>query len=325
MAVFYAIDPLCDADFERLSHICEASATVAHPATRPERQKHPAGSKRPLADRPWDRAIQQLHRSILGEYWTLGLFLEAFMFDRRYLCDDAYGQYRLNSYLCPVLQSVAAILYEQECGGHLEPIEGAKFNSFIYRIHSVRAVDLIPSLFEHMLVIDYGLGIHPLRGGGFWSPVWFMWRDLIPHVKELAKHLCWMVGQCSQGAIPGMDMLDFMGHRLNQIGYSFNMADVGIMLFYYHTHHTELSQQEYFEGFTGYTGVLNELVAEIPTRGPGRLTRKLSVDFYELIPKCVRNVDLRHELRVAVLQLAIEHGIRIRGPEITKDLSNWAA
>jgi hypothetical protein len=35
----------------------------------------------------------------------------------------------------------------------------------------------------------------------------------------------------------------------------------------------------------GYTGVMQELIDELPIRGPDRLLRKLSVDVHVLIPE----------------------------------------
>lgn len=234
--------------------------------------------------------------------------------------DYRWGQYRFDTYLSPVLQSVAAVLYELESGGQLEPLTGGtEFDSFAFDLGSLQAGFVIPSLFEHMLLVDYGLGIHPL-GGSFWCPTWIMGRFVMRHVKELARHLCWMVDQCiDQGVMPDKEVLEFMGNRFWGFQYTFNMTDVAIMLFYYHTHLDEISQQGFNRGLTGYTGVMNELIAEIPTRGSARLTRQLSVDFYELIPKCVRSTALKETLRAAVVELAIEHRIRITVPGDSKN------
>lgn len=88
------------------------------------------------------------------------------------------------------------------------------------------------------------------------------------------------------------------------------------MLYYYYTRrHTAGHQRiDYSTGTTGYTGVLQELIDEVPIRGPDRLIRKLSADVNELIPRVVKNITMRERMLHIAKAVAAEHGLTIVAP-----------
>jgi hypothetical protein len=55
---------------------------------------------------------------------------------------------------------------------------------------------------------------------------------------------------------------------------SYDSADVGLMLYYYHTRRRQLDRTSYQKGMTGYRGILHELVVDVPTRATEWLLRK---------------------------------------------------
>ncbi|KAG7284718.1 hypothetical protein NEMBOFW57_009327 [Staphylotrichum longicolle] len=56
------------------------------------------------------------------------------------------------------------------------------------------------------------------------------------------------------------------------------------MFYYFHTRRKPISDLARKEGHTEYTGILQEMIAEVPTRGTDRLQRKLSLDVNWFIP-----------------------------------------
>jgi hypothetical protein len=50
------------------------------------------------------------------------------------------------------------------------------------------------------------------------------------------------------------------------------------------------------------------MIAEVPTRGKDRLERKPSLDAHLLIPKFVRDRELRKQMLLAAQDIAAQHG-----------------
>lgn len=74
----------------------------------------------------------------------------------------------------PVLQSVAAILYDQECsGGHDQAAAEADFGDACSQIGTVDLNPITMALFERMLLVDYDIGVFPLSHDGILVPAWF--------------------------------------------------------------------------------------------------------------------------------------------------------
>jgi hypothetical protein len=67
----------------------------------------------------------------------------------------------------------------------------------------------------------------------------------------------------------------------------------------------------YKQGWSGYTGILQEILDEVPTRGTGRLERKLSLDVHILIPKFVSGRQRREEMIVIAEDLARQYNCQL--------------
>lgn len=158
-----------------------------------------------------------------------------------------------------------------------------------------------------MLLVDYGIGVRPLRQPYF-MPSWMFLRLLWPAVNGFCEYLTIFAGYCKQGQFPGEEGWEYLRSRLVAFRDD-DPADLALMLYYYHTHRQPLDRTDYEKGMTGYTGILNELVAEVPTRGTERLLHKLSVDVNELIPRVVNEPRDRQRMISIAEDIAAQHGI----------------
>lgn len=188
---------------------------------------------------------------------------------------------------------------------------------------------MLPSLLEHMLLVDYGIGEHPLR-----LP-WYgrarssrrKWR---PALYRLSEMLSTHALACEQPIVPVPTTWESRNEcihfaKLRRCG---DLADVALMLHYFHTHRREITRAAWDAGLTGYTGVIAEMVAEIPAMGPDRLLRKLSVDVTEMIPRHVRDYGRRARMTDVAYSIAREHGIlhllkpdEVAAPGVTRTVS----
>ncbi len=89
------------------------------------------------------------------------------------------------------------------------------------------------------------------------------------------------------------------------------------MSYYYHSHHTPVVAEQHKQGWTGYTGVLQEMVAEVPTRGKDRLERKLSLDAHLLIARFVRERNTRRQMMLIAQDLAVRQARTSQDTEAT--------
>lgn len=178
---------------------------------------------------------------------------------------------------------------------------------------------MVASLIEHMLLIDYGLGEHPLRSLGP-EPRWmtnYMTR-VVCH--EFCKSLTKLAGDCWSGKeiwycrLAWMD--EFIQSYEDKSSANDDFSDVSLMFYFFWTRRREISKDAYNMGLTGYSGVLDEMISEISTVGTDRLTRKLSVDVNKLIPRYVQDEESRTEMYAVIERTAAEHGVVLRAQEL---------
>lgn len=58
------------------------------------------------------------------------------------------------------------------------------------------------------------------------------------------------------------------------------------------------------------------MIAEVPTRGADRLQRKLSLDAHILIPRFVRDRELRKQMLLAAQDIAAQHDCHLAPPKM---------
>lgn len=151
-------------------------------------------------------------------------------------------------------------------------------------------------LFELMLVIDYGFPAHPIRGPMAIPRDWFLraWFELerfSDFLVGIARRWRWRQGLPNDKSW-GLIARTAMGWA-HIIGLAIPVWDVATMMYYYHLHRKPVDAKNHQKGWIGYTGVLQEMIAEVPTRGTDRLERKLSLDAHILIPRPVRGRNLQ--------------------------------
>lgn len=180
-------------------------------------------------------------------------------------------------------------------------------------------------LFELMLVIDYGFPAHPICGsicGPMLLPrTWFLkeWSKLESFSNFLvgiARFWRWRQGlpdDYSWGLV-AQATRDWA----HDIGLRVPVWDVATMIYYYCLHQKPADAEDHKEGWIGYTGVLQEMVAEVPTRGTDRLERKLSLDAHLLIPRFVRDRKLRKQMLLIAQDLAAKYGCQLAPPKMPK-------
>ena len=158
-----------DLDLQRLNQLClpHWDKRIKTFTLRPERPEYAVLMQAPPNEK-WIRVLQRLRRvkcsaKIQKEFRFNGELTVCLFLDKA----GRFAVYGLN--LTAALQFTAAILYDQECSGRArnleEPYVGikeeAKFNSLIrqFRRHPymLEMRGIFTYLFEHMLLIDYGI------------------------------------------------------------------------------------------------------------------------------------------------------------------------
>ncbi|KAL1857439.1 hypothetical protein Daus18300_010412 [Diaporthe australafricana] len=229
-----------------------------------------------------------------------------------------------------IIIAVTAILFDQEVSGNIDRQNGftqgevsnprssiIKTPLSLFLHTSKSGPGMMASLIEHMLLVDYGLGEHPLR------TLDSEFRCVPNHrPRVFCEHFCHnltkMADDCRDGKDIGHTRMALMDECIQ--GYkddssaNDDFSDVSLMLYYFNTRRRNISNDDFNNGRTGYTGVLDEMISEIPVIGTDRLTRKLSVDVNKLIPQYVRAEESRTKMIALAERTAVEYGILIQAP-----------
>jgi hypothetical protein len=291
-----------DASLERLSKIClpSRSKRTLTRALRPERPECTTYMQVPPSP-AWTRALQHIQRGVLLGEGSVDVFCRR-MRDRRLDKNVA-------------LRAVATIMYDQECSGILIP--ETIFSPLDLTLPALDYLKLsiyktsfgIRPLIEHMLLVDYRMGVYPLSGHPF-IPNWLYRRYIWPGIDQACKYVGEVVYCCRLGQLPERKVWERLGTMLMPFDRCIvDISDIAIMLYYYHTHHRQLGPTDYKDGVTGYTGIMQELRDEVSTRGPDRLIRKLSVDINYLIPRFVFSSDRQDTMRRTAQSIAAQYNI----------------
>ncbi|EQB59222.1 hypothetical protein CGLO_00439 [Colletotrichum gloeosporioides Cg-14] len=322
-----------DLELERLSQLClprwdsREFWRKRSKAIRPERVEY-AALLRKSPSQAWKRAMQQLQ--------------SGFCRSRPLEKAIPFSQPSINK---PFLGAMSIILYD------IQLQTGSQGNTLAYsqtpyQINSRLATlhDLIcmvnqsntylsltaHSVFEHMLLVDYGMEAPPVRvyrpfadkkaENDMWKCDWPMWHALCAAVSEIAQ-------SCTRGrpvkniirkAVICLRFLASISPATGAVfGKSHYEYDLALMLHHYHTRRTHLQPLEYWKGRTGYQGILQELIKDVPRVGTERLMRKLSVDFNENIDKFVSDYAKRRAMKAVAKRVAVRHGIELVAPKAT--------
>jgi hypothetical protein len=221
---------------------------------------------------------------------------DAFFTKRR--CDRPAGTEK-------VFQVIGAIVYDMEwTGGHGEPgfehaetLADAKNTinpNFKLDSHEC------PAILELMLLTDYGFPACPVFGHSIGTPLSGSELDALWAFERFSSFLTASAWRWRQGhAIPDQEAWDLIVRVLEGGGTwskGYFTWDASIMLYYYYSRRKPVSAEARRQGWTGYAGVLQEMVAEVPTRGVDRLERKLSLDVHYLIPTVVKDRTKREQM-----------------------------
>ncbi|KAB5576280.1 hypothetical protein GE09DRAFT_1053684 [Coniochaeta sp. 2T2.1] len=233
----------------------------------------------------------------------------------------------------PVLQAIAAILYDQECQGtppdDKEP--SGKHEHEHGTLPDLPATDVtkwaIPWLFKRMLGTDYDVAIPPPTD--LCESVWqgIAARKELKKIDIFSAVLIDAVEDVrDRGSVDG-EAWSYISRWLSRCCRGFDVADAALMLCYRHTSPRRLLLRgqagvggEPRFSLCRYTGVLREMVDEIPSQGPGRLLRRLSVDVNEMVPKVVYDCETREKLVAAAERVAEQHGLCLYLPPDVKAL-----
>lgn len=230
-----------------------------------------------------------------------------------------------------IITGLTAILFDQESSsspnlsrGFIPTMDPAPWSKFMAPTLSFLSgpgqsgARMVASLIEHMLLIDYGLGEHPLRPLGP-EPRWmtnYMTR-VVCH--EFCRNLTKLADDCRIGKDIGHCRLTWMDECIQSYednsSVDDDFSDVSLMFYFFWTRRRDISKDEYNRGLTGYEGVLDEMTFELPTVGTDRLTRKLSVDVNKLIPRYVKDKEIRTEMIAVAKRTAVNYGVVLRAPE----------
>lgn len=305
-----------DFDFKRLNQLClpRWDNRINTRTLRPERPEYAILMELPSNEK-WARALRQIHADVCHAEGSLDGFVKK-MLAKRF-------PYHTEQ---PLLQAVAAILYDQACSSDSTreaaetelgpPIPETELGPMMPETDPFHLSVPIGPLIEHMLLVDYGFGVHPLPGS-LWMPMpksMFL-RHLWRYIPPFCRALTLFAGYCKRGQVVDIKVWMYLDDCLS-IFRRLDLGDIAIMLYYYDTHRQELDRTEHEKGLTGYTGVMQEIIDEVPLRGVDRLIRKLSVDVNEFIPHYVHDSKMRQMLLAAAKDLAAQHGISLCGPEV---------
>ncbi|KAK4123178.1 hypothetical protein N657DRAFT_681311 [Parathielavia appendiculata] len=87
-----------------------------------------------------------------------------------------------------------------------------------------------------------------------------------------------------------------------------------IMFYYYYSRRKPVGPQARREEWTGYTGVLQGIIAEIPTRRREWLQRTLSLDIHHFFPTFIKDENHCRRMVAIARRLAIQNGCNIALP-----------
>ena len=314
-------------DLQRLNQLCLPcwDSRIKTLALRPERPEYAIFTEHPQ-DTKWVQVLKYLERDIcyrLQRFTTLyqkpsvGLYL------------DTLGYlHTLTPNLGFSLQAIAAILYDQECSGYVRDLEMPRIEKASKRepITSFRQfypspnkmfrfeTQLLRHLFEHMLLVDYGIDEADISGIG-WE---YIWAKEHQEFNDFCRALVDCAQSCKQSSST-LCQFDTLAKRLIDLNPSFlycqfDFSDLAIMIYYYDTHRRPLEPTSYNKGMTGYFGVLQELISEVPLRGTNLLQRKLSVDVNELIPRVVKDPWQRKRMIYIAEDIATQYNLCLYCP-----------
>ena len=220
-----------------------------------------------------------------------------------------------------VFQAIGAIVYDMEWTsdhGELQIKNAEALADAKNTISPNFKVDytVCLTILEHMLLTDYyqfpPSPIFPhspdsALSGDELDALWFFER--------FASFLTAAAWRWRQGcAIPDLEAWDLIVGMLEGGGTwskGYFTWDAAIMFYHYHSRRKPVCPEARRQGFTGYTGVLQEMFAEIPTRGKDRLQRKLSVDVHHFIPNVVGNPKRREHMIGIARNLASSCGCEL--------------
>lgn len=224
-------------------------------------------------------------------------------------------------FLQPVFTSIAAILFDFNC--RLDPEAVRAFashpspppqhpncadNPLVFRN------PLLPSLIEHMLLVDYGLGEHPLHRPWYilpstsrekWRPALYR---LAAEFTDLAVH-CATCTARPVAPVKWTALNNYIHHNV-ECAHLGDPADIALALHHFHTHRRAITADEHRAGLTGYTGVLERMVIEANTGSDAardRLLRKLAVDVL-LMRRFIRSSRRRVRMRAVAAELVRAQG-----------------
>ncbi|KAK3290222.1 uncharacterized protein B0H64DRAFT_436785 [Chaetomium fimeti] len=237
-----------------------------------------------------------------------------------------------------VFQAIGAIIYDMEWmsdDGELEVSNAdilADATNTISPNFELRPGHLGSSpMIELMLLIDYGFLAKLLFGsmslddppfGSTRSLLEFCFarfkRDAVWSFERFSSFLTATAWRWKQGhAILDERAWDLTVDMLERGGlwmHEYHVWDAATMLYYYHTRRKPVSAEAWRQGCTGYTGILQEMIAEVPTRGTDRLQRKLSLDVNWFLPKFVGNWHRRAQMTSIAQDLANRYGFQLTLP-----------
>ena len=280
------------------------------PTIRPERPEN----GQPTPRMAWLMAAKRLHDKCRSSPWFAQYYV-----DGKLVTKDRS--------ILVLLQCTALVLYDTTLAGssvEASPLHDSDILGFSSKqsIGRISLGAMAGDFLENMLLVDYGLGPDCMPTY-FWDRCINGW----PLYHEQFRWLCarfadfvaiYGCPSSEHGSLipPGSAVWKYLASRLRAAAFmSINPADFGLMLYYYHQNHQELEPDEYRAGRTGYTGVLQGMIDELSRVGPDRLQRRLSVDFHEIIPGVVCNLQRRRYLLARVEALAAQYGLPLSAPE----------
>lgn len=143
-------------------------------------------------------------------------------------------------------------------------------------------------------------------------------RDAVWCFERFSGFLTATAWRWRQGhALPDERAWDLIVNVLERGGlwkHGYHVWDAATMLYYYYSRRRPVSAEARRQGRTGYTGALQEMIAEVPTRGTDRLQRKLSLDVNWFIPEFVGSWDRRARMTSVARDLASRYGFQLTLP-----------
>ncbi|KAK4448046.1 hypothetical protein QBC34DRAFT_285966, partial [Podospora aff. communis PSN243] len=217
----------------------------------------------------------------------------------------------------PILSAIALILYDQECSGSPPPYITTDENSLI-PVRPRRSWWAYGSLFhlvQHMLFIDYGLPHEASRGSIFHGSNDL--REAYPFLAEMCAYLTNFANRCRNGQLPSLREWKDLNSTLTRAFHCDLTPEGALALYYHYSHqHEDIQKSRSAGDVMGYMGVMQDLIDEIPLRGPDRLLRKLSVDVHFIIPRFIHPASRRSKLITAAEAIAAKYNLSINAPRI---------